>query len=115
MTTNTLTNNQTIKFPNTPSIDIVLGLKHCNNNQPLYFKILNSFVKRYQNINLYDISAEELPRTLHSLKGLASTLGMVNLSHIVSDLESSLDKTKINSFSLEMDRITQSILSIQLN
>jgi len=112
MTTNTLNTNQTIKFPNTPSIDIVLGLKHCNNNQPLYSKILNSFVKRYQNINLNKISTEELPRTLHSLKGLSATLGMVLLTEIITELEFSLDKTKIHSFSLEMKNITQSILNI---
>jgi len=112
MTTNTLNTNQTIKFPNTPSIDIVLGLKHCNNNHPLYFKILNSFVKRYQNINLREISSEDLPRTLHSLKGLSATLGMVSLTEIITELEYSLDTTRINNFSLEMRTITQSIMNI---
>jgi len=111
MTTNTLNTNQTIKFPNTPSIDITLGLKHCNNNQPLYFKILNSFVKRYQHINLNEISSEDLKRTLHSLKGLSATLGMVTLTQIITELEISFDTTKINSFSLELKQITQSILS----
>jgi len=112
MTTNPINTNQIIKFPNTPSIDISLGLKHCNNNKALYFKILNNFVTRYQAINLKDIQAEELKRTLHSLKGLSATLGMVKLTNILSELENSYETTKINAFSLELQQITQSILNI---
>jgi len=111
MTTNMHNAPQTIKFPNTTSIDIALGLKHCNNNHPLYFKVLNNFVKRYQSINLNEIPAEDLSRTLHSLKGLSATLGMTTLSQIIYELEISFDKIKINSFSQELYRVTESILN----
>jgi len=113
MTTNTLNETLAIKFPNTPSIDISLGLKHCNSNKALYFKILNNFVKRYGTINLNEVEADDLARTLHSLKGLSSTLGMVKLSEILSELEVSFHTTKINSFSLELSHITQSIMKNQ--
>jgi len=111
MTTNTLNKTAEIKFPNTSSIDISLGLKHCNNNKALYFKILNNFVKRYGSIDLTEIDSDDLARTLHSLKGLSSTLGMVKLSEILNELEDSFDITKINSFTSELNSITQSIMN----
>ena len=36
--------NEVINFPNISSINIELGLKHCNKNRALYFKVLNNFV-----------------------------------------------------------------------
>ena len=107
------TNAQKIKFPNTPSIDIVVGIKHCNNNQALYLKVLSSFVKRYQSIELNEIKNDERARTLHSLKGLTATLGMTTLSKITSDLEYSFENIKINAFSEELRDICQSILNIK--
>jgi len=112
MTTQTTNSTPTIKFPNTASINISLGLKHCNNNKALYFKVLNNFVKRYRNINLNEIHPDELARTLHSLKGLSLTLGMSTLAEILRELEVSFNTTKINSFSLELESISQSIMNI---
>jgi len=102
----------TIKFPNTPSIDIRLGLKHCNNKQALYFKVLNNFVKRYQSLQLDEIKSDERARTLHSLKGLTATLGMTTLSQLANDLEHSFESIKINIFSQELKHVCQSILNI---
>ena len=112
MTTNTFNSNPAIKFPNSPSIDISLGLKHCNQNPALYFKILNNFVKRYGTIDLNEIHPDELARTLHSLKGLSLTLGMETLAEILSELETSFNSTKINSFTQELNSITYSIINI---
>ena len=103
----------TIKFPNTPSIDIMLGLKHCNNKQALYFKVLNNFVQRYQSLQLNEIKSDERERTLHSLKGLTATLGMTNLSQLASDLEHSFESIKVNAFSQELREICQEILNIK--
>jgi len=113
MTTHTINSTPTIKFPNTASIDISQGLKHCNNNKALYFKVLNNFVKRYRNIDLNEIHIDDLARTLHSLKGLSLTLGMITLAEILSELEVAFHSTKINSFSLELEHISQSIMNLQ--
>jgi len=103
----------TIKFPNTPSIDIMLGLKHCNNKQALYSKVLKNFVTRYQSLQLNEIESNERARTLHSLKGLTATLGMTTLSQLASELEHSFENIKINSFSQELMLVCQSILNIK--
>ena len=111
MTMTKKTDEPTIKFPNTPSIDVILGLKHCNNKQALYLKVLNNFVKRYQSLQLDEIKSDERARTLHSLKGLTATLGMTTLSQLASDLEHSFESIKINIFSQELKHVCQSILN----
>jgi len=110
--TTTLTKNQDtmIKLPNSKSIDIVLGLKHCNQNRALYFKILNSFVKRYQHLNLEEV--EDKARTLHSLKGLTATLGMTGLNQTLRELEETFNPILINSFKHELSQIVDDIVNI---
>jgi len=104
--------NEIINFPETPSININLGLKHCNKNQALYYKVLNNFVKRYNEIDLSSLSEEELKRTIHSLKGLTATLGMTQLHEILCDLEIDVNETNINNFLNELKIICQNILTI---
>jgi len=101
-----------ITLPNTPLINITLGLKHCNQNRALYHKILNRFVIRYQNINLQETKEEERGRTLHSLKGLAATLGMVSLAQILSKLELSFTETLIHKFTQELNEIVKNIIKL---
>ena len=110
MTTLQYQNEHSIQLPNTNSIDTSLGLKHCNQNRALYFKILNSFVKRYQHINLHQI--EDRERTLHSLKGLSATLGMNNLNRTITQLEESFEPTYINNFKQELNTIVDKIINI---
>ena len=111
MTTTQPTNQATVKLPNTPHINISLGLKHCNQNRPLYFKVLNSFVRRYQNINLNEV--EDRKRTLHSLKGISATLGMTSLTNSVTKLEESFEITYVNNFTQELDLVVENIINIQ--
>jgi len=110
MTTLHYQNELPIKLPNTASIDISLGLKHCNQNRALYFKILNSFVRRYQHINLYQL--EDRQRTLHSLKGLSATLGMSALNKIIMQLENSFEVIYINHFEQELNKVVKNIINI---
>jgi len=110
MTTLQYQNELPIKLPKTDSIDTTLGLKHCNQNRALYFKILNSFVKRYQHINLHQI--EDRERILHSLKGLSATLGMNTLNQTIIELEESFEPTYINNFEHELSTIVKEIINI---
>jgi len=104
--------NKLVELPNTLSINVTLGLKHCNKNKALYYKVLNNFVKRYQDIDLNSLKEEELIRTIHSLKGLSATLGMTQLSEILSELESTNSKTIINKFENELKIVCQAITII---
>lgn len=99
-----------IKLPNTPNIDITLGLKHCNQNRALYLKILKSFVERYQQLNLNEL--EERERTLHALKGLTATLGMVKLNQLLRELEESFNPIVINRFQQLLSQTIRDIINI---
>ena len=107
-----ITNNIKLELLNSPSISTTLGLKYFNNNSSLYIKILNRFVERHEILNLDSLSNEELKNTLHTLKGLASTLGMLPLTDIIKKIEKKSDKILINSFSEEMSNIIGSIKNI---
>ena len=110
MTTQNRPHETAIQLPNTPYIDTILGLKHCNNNRALYFKILNNFVKRYQYINLHEI--EDRKRPLHSLKGITATLGMTILSECLIELETSFNSTLINHFQQNLLKVVKEIIRL---
>ena len=111
MTTQNRPHETAIQLPNTPYIDTTLGLKHCNNNRALYFKILNNFVKRYQHLDLNKI--EDKKRTLHSLKGITATLGMTTLSECLMELEHSFNPTVINHFQQDLVKVVKEIIKQQ--
>ena len=68
-------------------INTTLGLKYLNQNKTLYLKILESFRERYLSIDFYALSEEEFERTVHTIKGLASTLGMEALYQSIVEFE----------------------------
>lgn len=68
-------------------INTTLGLKYLNNNKTLYLKILDNFTKRYESVNFYELKEEELKRTIHTIKGLTSTLGMEPLYSSILEFE----------------------------
>jgi len=77
--------NDTI-LPNFKHIDIGVGLKYLNNNKDLYLKILKNFLNRYRDLDLKLLEERELKDTIHSIKGLSSTLGMISLSKIATTI-----------------------------
>ena len=110
MSTKNRDNTTEVKLPNTPYIDTALGLKYCNNNRTLYFKILNNFVKRYQNLNLLEV--EDRKRTIHSLKGITATLGMTSLYKQLIELEKSFNLTLANHFQQELFNTVNEIVKL---
>lgn len=107
MLTKNRDNTTEIKLPNTPYIDTALGLRYCNNNHHLYFKVLKNFVKRYQNLNLVEV--KDRKRTIHTLKGITATLGMTSLSKQLIELEKSFNSTLANHFQQELFNIVNEI------
>ncbi|CAA6819734.1 MAG: SENSORY TRANSDUCTION HISTIDINE KINASE [uncultured Sulfurovum sp.] len=78
--------DDTIELPNSEYIDTNLGLKYLNGNKALYLKVLNSFLTRYQNLDITLLNENEVKSTMHTIKGLSSTLGMEQLSTIAKAL-----------------------------
>lgn len=108
-----LPNNEfKIELPDSPYINVSLGLKHLNYNRALYLKILHNFIKRYKNLNLKVLNQEELNRTLHTMKGLTATLGMESLTHIVEQLEKNLDEALLSTFTQQFNKIVIDIENI---
>jgi len=101
--------NLKIELLNSPYINTTLGLKHLNYNEALYLKILQSFIERYQNLNLNILDEEELARTLHTMKGLTATLGMERLNHTVEQLEKNIDESLFKIFSQQLEIIVINI------
>jgi len=92
-----MTNN--INLPYFQYIDTTLGLKYLNGNKKLYLKILNNFLERYQTLQIDKLNKEEFKDTIHTIKGLSSTLGMVSLSSIAKILHETSNRDKIFEFS----------------
>ena len=111
MTTN-ISNNIKLELLNSSSINTNLGLEYFNNNSNLYIKILNRFIERNETLNLNHLNHEELKNTLHTLKGLTSTLGMVPLTTIIKQIEKESDTILINDFTQEINDIIKSIKEI---
>jgi HPt (histidine-containing phosphotransfer) domain-containing protein len=66
-------------LPNFKYINSDIGLKFLNFNQKLYIKILNSFLERYEHLDILALESEELNDVIHTIKGLSATLGMEQL------------------------------------
>lgn len=91
--------NEKSLLPSSPYINTTLGLKYLNNNQQLYLKILNRFVERYKEFNVYNLKEEEFKSQMHALKGLSSTLGMEKLSELAQILEEKQSPETLKEFS----------------
>lgn len=98
-----------IKLPNSPHINVEIGLKYLNHNEQLYLKILNNFVTRYEAFNLDTQTEEELKSTLHTLKGLSATLGMESLSALAEALENRQSKEKLEMFNKLLNQIIKDL------
>ena len=101
-----------VQLLDTISINTTLGLEYFNNNHTLYLKILKSFRERYKNLNLNDLDTEELRNTIHTLKGLAGTLGMEPLSKIIKQIEKNIDKSLHRIFEHELTIVVGEIKKI---
>jgi len=88
-----------IPLPNFKHIDINIGLKYLNNNRELYLKILKNFLNRYRDLKLEFLEEKELRDTIHSIKGLSSTLGMTKLSKIATTMHDTKNMQLLPQFS----------------
>jgi HPt (histidine-containing phosphotransfer) domain-containing protein len=88
-------------------IDTNIGLRYLNNNRELYLKILNNFLNRYKDLKIEILEDGELKDTIHSIKGLSSTLGMTRLSQLATSIHETKNMEKLDNFS--------KILSLTIN
>jgi len=101
-------------------IDTNIGLKYLNNNYDLYLKVLYNFLERYKSIQLNNLNKSELKDTIHAIKGLSSTLGMLSLEKITTALhkQNNPNKKLIQKCSNELKDVIQDLnqqLSVNKN
>jgi len=77
---------------NIERINRAFALSSLDNNIELYTEILSMFYETYQtNVMqgiLFESPAEDPKRKLHTLKGLAATIGATSLNQVIAELES---------------------------
>ena len=88
------------------SINVEEGLKRINGNVSLYLKLLNKFKESYSNFdeNILVLvetgKMEEAKREIHTVKGVAATLGALELNRLSKELESITKSDNIDNSSL---------------
>lgn len=98
-------------------LDVENALNKLNNNQKLYIKLLRKFIEDQDNfIEKYtkcvvDNDLDSAKRMSHTLKGIASTLGINELSTLAKDLELNPNNKELQ-FQIKVC-LEQSIISIK--
>ncbi|MBF0218566.1 MAG: response regulator [Gammaproteobacteria bacterium] len=84
-------------------IDTAAGLVNCNGNPTLYLRILNGFIESYQHFlpdfsKAYQSDIQQAARLVHTLKGLAATIGATALNRSAVALEQAIrDKVDVKT------------------
>lgn len=102
------------------NVDTDLGLKHCNGNEALYYKILNKFVNKHRN-DLDGVKKAIEQRTgdeaniLHTLKSITGHIGSLYMSKEIEHIEDFVNnrkrgyKKKLDNLIEEMDQMVEDI------
>lgn len=98
-----------INLPDSKHINIEIGLKYLNNNHQLYQKVLKNFLTRYEHLDIFSLHEDALKNTMHTIKGLASTLGMEMLSAIAQKIEVFSSPELLEAFSNLLSKIMEAL------
>ncbi len=95
-----------LPLPSLPNFDSGAGLSRAGGNRGLYLKLLGNFVENFDRFAesvqalLDQCHWEELERRLHSLKGVAGTLGATQVYATAAQLESACKNKQLTSADL---------------
>ena len=105
-------------FPDIHGVDVKAGLSTVNYDQKLFIKLLYNFHKRHQNI-IEEIQSElergnisVAQRLAHTIKGLAGTVGAINLSAVSSQLESAIKEGDSNLLPNILNRFSEEVIQV---
>ncbi len=82
-------------------INTAKGLALLANNEKLYLKMLEGFFNSYKDVNMDNLNQlddESFTRFMHTIKGLASGIGAMELHEVSKKLEELRDENLINEF-----------------
>lgn len=119
---NSIKKTETIKFPPIKGIDVQDGLKRVGNKEELYVKLLNGFIKKFNESSIEILQYWEskktinLMETLHTIGGVAGNIGATDLSQEMLAVSGALSKEKndvseehIKSITLRLEKIISEI------
>lgn len=84
-----------------------IGLKNLNNDENLYENVLEGFLSQYNTCNLIELEDSEFFIQVHTIKGLAQTIGAMQLFDISFEIN--------NTKQREKQTILQNKLSLVIN
>ena len=106
------------EFPDIHGVDVKAGLSNVNYDQKLFTKLLYNFHKRHQGITdeiQFELERGNLSvaqRLAHTIKGVAGTLGAINLSSVSSQLESAIKKGDSNLLPNILGRFSEEVMQV---
>ncbi len=106
------TEAQADSLPDIPpftSLDTRLGLSYFSGNSKIYLKILTKFADGYRDLDLKSLDAEQLKRSLHTLRGLSSNIGATELNAIIIKLETTQNEQLLAELAQTLTQVTSEI------
>ncbi|MBF0125030.1 MAG: response regulator, partial [Magnetococcales bacterium] len=98
-----------------PGIDQQVGLRQVGNNRPLFIKLLQEFRHDYLDVAttiqtaLEQGEQEQALRLVHTVKGIAGSLGAIELHHLVRDLETAIKEGQQAAYTPLLQQFEQAL------
>ncbi len=109
------------RVPNMITIDTTAGLKHSGGDSELYLSLLNSFLKKYNDagndfVELYNNQqSETLSLAMHSLKGIAASIGANNLSDIAQKMFDNPEQNLLEDVQNQLNQVLAELKKLDLH
>lgn len=101
-----------LEIPDISGIDTLVGLKHMNDDKRLYLKTLLEFSKNYDHDNIKTLGYQDFARKIHTIKGLARSLGAYEISEMAKEIESGVSEGRIEDFLIALRILLKEIRSV---
>lgn len=105
-------------IPQLPSINIEGGLARVSGNKKLYRKLLLQFLENYEKTaeifqkTLQDGEYSLVKMNLHTLKGVAGTIGADDLYHEIQKMESCINEGQTEKIALQIESFYPKLLQV---
>lgn len=109
-----------IVIPRLITIDTRSGLRHCGNDKNLYVSLLKSFVERYEHAMplfenvLASGDTEQLAIEMHSLKGIAASIGAKRLSKSAEKMHLEPDEELLDALCNDLFHVLGELKTLDL-
>lgn len=96
-------------------INHALGLQNLNNDATLYKNILESFFTQYNHLDLKQLNDTEFFIQIHTIKGLAQTIGAQKLFEIALEINTTKKRKKEKTLQKELEQVLIELSTLEQN